>query len=276
MPEGDTLYKIASRLDAIARGERVEEVETPLPALVEGGLEGQAISCVEARGKHLLIHFSDARVLHSHLRREGSWHIIAKGAPWPKPKHRLTLALVLKEHTLAGFSVPTLALLKRSELLNHPHLNALGPDLLSPSPDLAEIIARLRRHPTRAIAEAIMDQRNCAGIGNVYKSELLFLQRLHPCTALSAIDDEQLRGLLADAIKWMRRNLFAGKRRTRWGNHPSHWVYNKAGQRCGVCDALIARLRQGALNRSTYFCPRCQPSPKADALGKPSSLLRDY
>ena len=276
MPEGDTLYKIASRLDAIAKGERVEGVETPLAALNDRGLDEQVITHVEARGKHLLIHFGDSRVLHSHLRREGSWHIIRRGAPWPKRREGMTIGLHLKGHTLAGFNLPTLALLTRSQLLNHPHLEALGPDLLAPRPDIAEVILRVRRHPTRAIAEALMDQRNCAGIGNVYKSELLFMQRLHPQTAVSAIDDAQLEALLADAIKWMRRNLFAGRRRTRWGAQRSHWVYGKAGERCGVCDGIITRLRQGALNRSTYLCTVCQPVPDPEALGKPSSLLRDY
>ena len=276
MPEGDTLYKIASRLDAIAKDEQIEQLESPLPALDGRGIVGLRVSAVEARGKHLLIHFSDSRVLHSHLRREGSWHIIRHGSTWPKPTRRLTVGLRLATHTVAGFNLPTVTLLSRSQLLLHPHLASLGPDLLAPSPDIQEAIARLRRHPTRAIAEAIMDQRNCAGIGNVFKSEILFMQRLHPQTAVEALDDARLEALLRESIKWMRRNLFAGRRRTRWGNHPSHWVYGRAGQRCGICDTRIARIRQGRLNRSTYFCPQCQPAPTAQAISKPSSLLRDY
>ena len=276
MPEGDTLYKIASRLDAIARGELILEAESPLPRLEGRELAGKVVSRVEARGKHLLIHFDDARVLHTHLRREGSWHIIAQGAPWPKSRRRLSVGLHLQTHTLAGFNLPVLEVLSRAELLTHPHLSALGPDLLSPEVNLEEVLRRLRRHPTRAIAEALMDQRNCAGIGNVYKSELLFMQRIHPLSAIAALSDETLEELLRVALKWMRRNLLAGPRRTRWGAQANHWVYGRAGERCAVCDGTITRLRQGKQNRSTYLCVRCQPPPGPEALSEPSSLLRRY
>jgi endonuclease-8 len=121
-----------------------------------------------------------------------------------------------------------------------------------------------------------MDQRNCAGIGNVFKSEVLFIRRIHPCTAVGALTDADLEGLLAESVKWMRRNLVAGRRRTRWGARPNQWVYGKAGQRCGVCDGKITRIRQGRQNRSTYLCPTCQAAPRMEDRGQPSSLLRDY
>jgi endonuclease-8 len=135
----------------------------------------------------------------------------------------------------------------------------LGPDLLSPDYDQAEVLSRLREHPDSTIAEALMLQSIVAGIGNVYKSETLFIEKVSPFVKVSELDDATLERLLRRARELMRRNL-KGPRRTTFGTFAgtSHFVYERSGQHCLKCDTKIRMLRQGPLQRSTYFCPECQ------------------
>ncbi len=270
MPEGDSLYKIAAMLRCLVGGE-VRALESPLPGLEDAvdRAPGMRVSATEARGKNLLIWLAAAgedasHAIYTHLRMTGSWHLYRPGAEWKKPSHRMRVRLDVclgdgtRWHAVC-FSAPVVEWLSAFAVRQHPVLSTLGPDMLADSLHVDDIIARLRIDGHRAIGDAIMDQRLVAGIGNVYKSELLFIERIDPFAPVRALDDDTLRRLIETARTWMRRNLGPGRRRTRWDSRGKRtWVYDKSGDPCGHCGEPIRMTRQGDLGRSTYYCPRCQ------------------
>lgn len=268
MPEGDSLYKIAALLGCLRDG-RVEALRSPLPEMADAveRAPGMVVAEVEARGKNLLIWLAadgtePSHAIYTHLRMTGSWHLYRPGAEWRKRGDRARLELAVRaddiEWLAVCFSAPTVQWLSAFQVRQHPVLSALGPDLLGEAVDYEAIIARLRVNGHRALGDAIMDQRLVAGIGNVYKSEVLFIERLDPFRPVHAFDDDTLRRMLATARTWMRRNLGPGRRRTRWVHGRRTWVYDKSGEPCGKCGEAIRMRRQGDLGRSTYYCPRCQ------------------
>ncbi len=275
MPEGDTLYKAAARLRVMV-GQTVTRFESTVLA-VEA--VGRVISAVEARGKNLLIWFTGStgvrpegstgvrpegtHALYTHLRMEGSWHLMRPGSAWRRPSSRMRVLVETEQWVAICFSAPVVEWLTAWEVAHHPVLAGLGPDLLSddedPEAQISAILARLRVNPERPLGEAILDQRLVAGLGNVYKSELLFLERLDPFMPVAAYDDEALRRLLAAGRTWMRRNVMDGPRQTRWdAGRAKVYVYNRSGELCPRCNTPIEMRRQGALGRSTYYCPQCQ------------------
>ncbi len=270
MPEGDSLYKIAQALGCL-RGGAVMSLVSPLPEMADAvdRAPGTWVAEVEARGKNLLIWLSaeaagePSHAIYTHLRMSGSWHLYRPGSDWRKPSSRARVILSVRDADgrdwrAVCFNAPTVQWLTAFQVRRHPVLSTLGPDLLADAADFDAMIARLRVDPRRALGDAIMDQRLVAGIGNVYKSELLFMQRLDPFRAVGDCDDGTLRRLLESARTWMRRNLGPGRRRTRWDHGRRTWVYDKSGQPCGKCGDAIRMRRQGDLGRSTYYCPRCQ------------------
>ena len=264
MPEGDTIYRAAAKLRPVMvsreiRSAAVSRRYTSGPDALElPRLCGQ-VGRVESRGKHLLIHLASGWAIHSHLGMTGAWHVYAREQRWKKPKRRAALTLEFGGHTVVCFSPKTLELLSPARLRQHPHLNRLGPDLLSEDWDEESAMGRLRVHDQTPLGEAIMNQTLICGIGNVYKSEVLFLQQLDPLAPVRCLSDQELRESLRTARKLMRRNLGSGPRRTRFaGDSHRVWVYDRHGEPCFRCGELIQVTRQGDLGRTTYFCPDCQ------------------
>src|SRR5215470_16638974 len=147
----------------------------------------------------------------------------------------------------------------------HPAMQALGPDLLASDFDAAEAERRLRARPQMQIAEALLDQRALAGIGNVYKSETLFIERINPWTRVADVPDAALVRLVATAHRLLHENVRPGSphritTRRDLAGRGSLWVYGRAGRPCLRCGTPIQTRRQGELNRSTYWCPTCQPT----------------
>lgn len=269
MPEGDTLFIAAQKLDAALRGHVVTRFESPLPQLKDSGIVGLTVSAVRAQGKYLIIEFSDGRAFLSHLRMQGHWFAREKAAlrPYQLEKTARDVAWDDEETTLIIETARSVAVLTRAavaELSPLPkierRLSSLGPDLLSPDYDREEALARLRDHPDLTIAEALMRQSIVAGIGNVYKSEVLFLEKVSPFVSVAELDDGALARILERARELMRRNSRGGPRRTTFGTFAGQnfFVYERSGQHCIKCDTKIRMLRQGPLQRSTYFCPDCQ------------------
>lgn len=254
MPEGDTIFKAAARLRVMV-GEVVTRFEAPGLA---GDAVGRTVSSTEARGKNLLIWFDEAVALYTHMRMTGSWHLYTPGSGWRKPDTRMRARIVTESWEAVCFSAPVVEWLTAWEVRHHPVLAELGPDLLAEG-DVEAAIARLRVNPERPLGEAILDQRLVAGLGNVYKSELLFRERLDPFKAVGEFDDATLRRLLAAGKTWMRRNLGDGPRRTRWDLSGARAaVYHRSGSLCPRCNTPIQMQRQGAAGRTTYYCPQCQ------------------
>ncbi len=230
---------------------------------------GATVTGVDARGKNLLIRFDNGLELRTHLRLTGSWHRYRPGERWRRPAARARLVLETPESVAVCFDCPTIELFEQRAEDLHPSLGRLGPDLVAPDFDASEAQRRLRQ-PDRAataIADALLDQRALAGIGNVYKSELLWIERVSPFRPVAEVSDETLDRLVATA----RRLLVANADRTRRGpervttdRHRSAggaplWVYNRRGRPCRRCGTAIRSAQQGSdLPRTTYWCPRCQ------------------
>jgi endonuclease VIII len=278
MPEGDSIHAIAAKLRPLFNNRTLIQVDSELAAVDDWLVCGRTVERVEARGKNLLIHCAplvatqskpDPRkpeqqrvAIWTHLGMDGAWRIRERSAA--QPPRTAAIALHTQTHVAACHQPKHLAILGPRSLLRHPMLARLGPDLLDPDADLDEAIMRLRALGPVALGDAIMRQSAVAGIGNVYKSELLFLARLSPFTIVTELAPERLRALLERARTLMRANVETrGPRRTRLDRAaPSErlWVYDRSGRPCFVCNQTIEMRRQGELARSTYFCPRCQLS----------------
>ncbi|MDI1451555.1 DNA-formamidopyrimidine glycosylase family protein [Polyangium sp. 6x1] len=278
MPEGDTLHRIASAL-----GPRL--VGRPVCSLVirhqsVDRLAGHLVTKVEARGKNLLVFFDEGTVLHTHLRMGGAWHLYGEQERWRRSPAFATVVLAVPELVAVCFRAPVARLVRASLLAGDPAIGKLGPDLIAPAFDEAAALARLRRMGGKEIGDALMDQQVVAGIGNVYKSEILFHERLDPFAPVAAHSDEELARLLAFARRVMVANATAKPHASGPGSHYGHTrttregarpgegplaVYRRAGEPCYDCGATVEMRRQGELRRSTYFCPRCQPPRRAAA-----------
>ena len=264
MPEGDTIFRTAATLRPVIEGTTIAAARLRDRQFDPERLVGAAIVRVEPRGKHLLMHLSTIDCLHSHLGMTGSWHAYRPGQAWRKPAHYAALHLDLTSAEVICFSPKLLELLSADQLRRHPHLRQLGPDLLSPAWDAASALARLRRRDATPLGVAIMDQSLVAGIGNVYKSELLFLERFDPLAPVACYSDEELLGLLDRAQRLMSRNVGRGPRQTRFrGDGRRVWVYGRSGEGCYRCGNAIQLRRQGMQGRTTYWCPSCQPQRTA-------------
>lgn len=261
MPEGDTIFRAATRLKAVLDGQIVERAESRWLGEAAETLAGRQIVAVEARGKHLLITFDNDRVLHSHMGMTGSWHIYLPGEAWLKPAHRAAIVLECPQVCVVCFTPKLVELLTVTALRRHDYLNRLGPDLLAGPPRDAEVVARFRQCNNLPIGQVIMNQTVVSGIGNVYKSEVLFLMRLNPLTLVSDMSDERILALTTKGRELMEKNLSGRPRTTRFAlDGKRFWAYGRSGQPCYECGNPIELIRQGDAGRTTYFCPRCQPA----------------
>jgi endonuclease-8 len=271
MPEGDTVWNTAHVLDGALAGSVVRHSDFRVPALATVDLSRWHVVGCGSRGKHLLLRFtppddapagSQPLTLHSHLRMDGAWRVYTMGEVWRgRPSHLIRVVLRTLTTVAVGYHLHDLAIVptdEESTLVGH-----LGPDLLGPPEepggwDPAEAVRRLRTQPDRPIAEALLDQRNLAGIGNLYKAEVLFLRGIHPTTPVSNVDN--LTGVVQLAQKLLRAN------RGRWTQATTGslrrgqevYVYGRDGAPCRRCGTLILRETQG--ERITFWCPLCQPS----------------
>ena len=259
MPEGDTIHRAATRLKAVLDGQVVELVTSRWLGPPADTLRGRQIKDVQARGKHLLILFDDDRVLHSHMGMTGSWHIYRPGEPWQKPAQRAAICLQCATVCVVCFTPKLLELLTAAGLRRHDYLHRLGPDLLAGPPSDEQVLARFRQCNNLPIGEAVMNQTVVSGIGNVYKSEVLFSLRLHPLVLVSDLSDEQILALTAKSRELMAQNLSGRPRTTRHAlDGGRFYTYGRSGKPCYRCGTAIELIRQGDLGRTTYFCPRCQ------------------
>lgn len=265
MPEGDTLYRTAETLGRALTGAAVSRFTSVYPALERVDLVGRTVEGVRAVGKHLLVAFSGGVVLRTHLRMKGSWHLYRPGERWQRPAYRARIVLETPSWIAVGFDVPVAELVDARALPRHRPLALLGPDLLDPAFDREEAVGRLRSAGDLDVATAILDQRRIAGLGNVYKSEVLFLAGVHPETPASRLSDDTLARIVDLGAKLLRANVAPGtrSRQTTGSSAPGTrlYVYGRSGRPCRRCGTPIAWSRSGEGARSTYHCPTCQPAP---------------
>lgn len=262
MPEGDTIHRAAQVLHAALAGKRITKFETALPQLDRVPLEGRTIERVVAAGKNLIIDFSGDLHLRTHMRMHGTWHIYRPGERWRKRRDEMRIVITTPDFVAVAFNVPIAELHDGRSLARQEDLLRLGPDLLGETFDETEAVRRIRERADSEIADIILNQRVVSGIGNEFKSEVLFLAGIHPFTLVRDIADDKLLELLRVARKIMRMNVV--KRRPGRASIVSldptqnQYVYARRGDPCRKCGTPIEYAKQGRDVRGTYWCPRCQ------------------
>jgi endonuclease-8 len=265
VPEGDTVWQTAARLHAALAGSELTRCDLRVPRLATVDLTGHRVESVRARGKHLLARFEGGWTLHSHLRMEGAWQVYQAGESWRGgPGHQIRAILGTEARTAVGYRLPVLDLLRTAE--EAKAVGHLGPDLLDPAwgeSSAQEALRRLRARPDRAIGEALVDQHNLAGVGNVYKSELCFVGGVTPWTRVADVPDlprmVDLAHRLLEANRERPMRVTTGE--TRAGR--TLWVYGRKRGTCLRCGTPVRSGDQGAAGeeRVTYWCPHCQAGP---------------
>jgi endonuclease VIII len=270
MPEGDTIFRAAQALHRALAGKAIVRFETVLPALArvdhDHPIAGRTVESVAARGKHLLMTFSGDLVLHTHMRMNGAWHIYRPGDRWRRPAREMRLLVAAADVVAVGFNVPVAELLSARDLRRHRTLAALGPDLLDASFDRAGAVRRVAARAGEAIGDVLLDQRVMAGIGNVLKSEILFVSGVDPFRPAGTLSAAELGRIVDVALELMAMNARgtqgfprAGRQTTRSMNpNAKLWVYGRSGQQCRRCGTVIQARKTGLDARLTYWCSRCQ------------------
>ena len=265
MPEGDTVWLAARRMHDALAGNVVVHTDFRVPQLATSDLAGQCVTGVASRGKHLLIRTDAGLTLHTHYRMDGSWHLYRTGSRWSGgPGWQVRAVLATEQWQAVGYRLPVIELIPtvaEQRVVGH-----LGPDLLGEDWNEVEALRRLRDHPEREIGPALLDQRNLAGIGNLYKAETLFLSGITPWMRVGAVGDLGVvlrrahRLLHANKMHWQQTTTGS----TRRGE--DHWVFERTGRPCRRCGTPIATATQAEPDhperaRISYWCPRCQEGP---------------
>lgn len=271
MPEGDTIFRTARTLNRALAGRTVSRFESVYPALTrvddDKRIAGRVIEAVSSRGKHLLMAFSGDLILHTHMRMHGSWHIYRPGEPWQAPSHEMRIVIGTDAYVAVAFNVPVAEFLTGADLVRHAQIQALGPDLADPLFDREEVRRRLASHGDEPIHDVLLNQQVLSGIGNVLKSEVLFVARLNPFAPVRTIDDATYDRLLDAALRLMKMNITdaAGVtpgfgRRTTGSLDPRAklFVYGRGGKPCRTCGTPVEARKTGIDSRLTYWCPKCQ------------------
>ena len=276
MPEGDHIFRAARSLNKVLAGHVVTKFDTAYAHLSrvddDTPIAGRTIERCASAGKHLLIVFSGDLILRTHMRMNGSWHLYRHGERWWRGPQAMRVRIDTAEWVAVAFDVPVAEFVTPRQLQATGPVAALGPDLLGAAFDRDEAVRRIVVSGAMPIAQALLDQRLVAGIGNVYKSEVLFLAGIHPDTPASAVPVAALEPLLDTARSLLQANVIEGtpaaiqtyrslRRTWRGADHDaSLWVYGRKGKPCRKCGTAIESKKMGLDARTTYWCSRCQPS----------------
>jgi endonuclease-8 len=277
VPEGDTVWNTAQLLTGALAGKVIRHADLRVPALATADLSGATVVGCASRGKHLLLRMSGPagqpdRTLHSHLRMDGVWRVYSPGEQWRgKPAHLIRAVVRTLTTVAVGYHLHDLALVPTSE--EHTLVGHLGPDLLGPAGtpggwDPDEALRRLQSTPQRPVAEALLDQRNLAGIGNLYKCEVLFLRGVSPFTPVEQVRDLRAVVVLAQRLLVANRGRWTQATTGSLRKGQEVYVYGRGGAPCRRCGTLIATQTQEH-ERITYWCPACQPE-HGGAEGQPA------
>lgn len=255
MPEGDTIFRAARTLDRALAGRTVIRFESVFAQLNrvdrDRPLQGRTVERVTPRGKHLLIWFAGELILHTHMRMHGSWHLYHPEERWQLPHSEMRIVIGTEAWNAVAFNVPIAEFIVEGAANRGGPLQWLGPDLLGADCDTAEAVRRLEALSDVEVGDALLDQQALAGVGNIYKSETLFLCGISPFTRVVDLPRDRLERIVATARRLMRAHALEAASAPRW-------VYGRGGRPCRRCGTVIGRRPQGRDRRSTYWCPRCQ------------------
>jgi endonuclease-8 len=259
VPEGDTVWRTARSLDQALSGATLTGVDFRVPELATVDLTGQMVHETLARGKHLLTRIGDDHTLHTHLKMEGSWHLYRPESRWRRPRHEARVVLRTPRWNAVGFALGVVELLARDD--EDSAVGHLGPDLLGPDWDAGEAVQRLMADPDRPLNEALLDQRNLAGNGNLYANELSFISGRHPRSRVGDVPD--LPRLVMRAAALLRANRERSEQATTGDIRRGHttWVYRRDRAACRRCGTRIEVAMTGPprRERATYRCPASPP-----------------
>lgn len=258
MPEGDVAWLTARRLHQALAGRTLTRTDVRVPRFATVDLTGHAVTQALARGKHLLIRVEGGTTVHTHLRMDGSWRI-GPVTGRVADSHHIRLILANDTWQATGYRLGLVEILPTAAeggVVGH-----LGPDLLGPDWDAAEAVRRLAASPATPIGEALLDQRNLAGIGNFYKAEVLFLRGISPWRPARDVPDTFALVNLARRLLDANKERFGQVTTGVWRRGAETWVYGRAGRPCRRCGTPVRKAGQGqdAEERVTFWCPRCQP-----------------
>ncbi len=262
MPEGDTVWLAGQRLHDALAGRVLLRTDFRVPALAPTDLSGRSVREVVPRGKHLLTRVEGGLTLHTHFRMDGSWHLYREGdRRTGGPEWQVRVVLENAAWQAVGYRLPVVELLPTDDedrVVGH-----LGPDVLGPDWDPDRAVANLRGDPDRELGLALLDQRVLAGLGNLYRCEVLFLRGLSPWQRVGDVTD--LRAVTVTAARLLQANKGRWEQSTTGSLRPGedHWVFERTGRPCRRCGTRIASAEQGRAphDRLTYWCPHCQPGP---------------
>jgi endonuclease-8 len=278
MPEGDTIFRTARNLGRALAGKPITAFRSTFPWLLrfndDTPLAGQTIDHVEARGKWLLMYFSGGGILASHLLMNGRWHIYRRGERWQLARIHMRIVIENVDFEAVGFRVPVARMHTAQSLERDLRVAVPENDLLRAEFDASAALERLIARRDQAIADVLLDQSVLAGVGNVFKSEICFVNGLNPFCGVASLTRDEAAAAIASAQKLLKANVLEDsgdtivtyrgqQRRTTHASDPgeSLWVYGRAGEPCRRCGEPIRRRVQGADARVTFWCPRCQPMP---------------
>lgn len=261
MPEGDTVWRTAARLHEALAGKRIVEADLRWPEISTADLTGRTTLEVVARGKHLLHRIEGGLTLHSHLRMEGQWRVEATAGLAPRWRRNPQLRALVgaDDWTALGLRLGLLDLLptaREPEVVGH-----LGPDLLGPDWD-ADAAARNLLAADVPIGQALLDQRNLAGLGTLWTAETLFVERVHPWADPGDLGVDVVERVVARAHRFLdraRHNVIQSST----GSHrkgETAYVHGRSGRRCRRCGTTVrvAMIGEPTRERTMFYCPACQ------------------
>lgn len=278
MPEGDTIFRTARAMGRALLGKPITGFHSNYPLLTrfhdDTPISGQTVDRVESRGKWLLIHFSGGATLVTHMLMKGSWHLYRHGDRWRMPSHDMRIVLENRAYQAVAFNVPVARFYTPEALARETRIPPPLSDILSEDFDSAAAATRLRSYAQEEIGDVLLHQQVLAGVGNVFKSEVCFVEGVNPFCLVSALSGRQVAGLIRTAQRLVEANVLEDsgntivthrgrQRRTTHINRPqeSLWVYGRSGLPCRRCGDPICHRLQGPDARPTFWCQTCQPMP---------------
>jgi endonuclease-8 len=285
MPEGDTIFRTARSLGRAFEGKPITAFRSTYPKLTrydnDTPLAGQTVSRIESRGKWLLMHFSGGATLVTHMLMNGSWHIYRHGQPWQQPRFNMRIVLENSGYIAVGFKVPVAEIHTAQSLARDGRIPGLTIDVLSAEFDALEVERRILAHLSEEIGDVLLHQEVIAGVGNVFKSEICFVNAINPFTKVALLQPEQVKALVESARRLVGANVLEDsgdsivtyrgqQRRTTHTSDPSAslWAYGRVGDPCRRCGEPVHRRLQGPDARVTFWCAACQPLPDGSEMDR--------
>ncbi|HWJ82782.1 MAG TPA: DNA-formamidopyrimidine glycosylase family protein [Nocardioides sp.] len=264
MPEGDAVRLTGDRLDRALAGRTLTRTDFRWPSLATVDLAGATVHRTATHGKHLLTrleHEGAALTLHTHLKMEGRWRVVDAGRRWPAPAHDVRVVLATAQKEAVGFRLGLVELLPTAD--EQQVVGHLGPDLLGATWDGAEAAQRLTADPDRVLGEALLDQTVVAGMGTIYVAEACFAHGVSPLAPVGTVRDPER--LLTRGRQMLQTGVRNSRPVTTGDRRDPLWIYGRHRQPCRRCGTIVLAGPVGppGKERTTYWCPRCQPLPES-------------